>query len=673
MSVKSIQGKFSIWAGACLVMTCVVVIGFSSVSLRSRQIKTAGAQLNTLAREQAVRAELRIQDMLKITQTLAQTLSAVKDEEVLLDVGRDEINGILRIVLNQNPQVTGVFTCWEPDALDNLDAGFVSSEGHDATGRFMPYWHKGEDGSDRIKPLSEHDPKIFGEYYNQTKTALQAGITAPRPISSAAGGLTASVLVPIMSDGQFYGIVGVELDLGFFQDLVDQVDANGMDSGRLIYVAHNGVILGVTGEPELGGGLFDDSFDRWSGQAAAALTGKELNVAQDGTFASFAPIVIGESDARWFVMSSVSSAQITAQATRLVWIQIGVGGVCVIVALVVLYVIARRIASPINPLVERAEAIAAGDLTGKALPVRTDDELGLLTASINRMSESLSGVVGRVVDSANEVTNASAQIASVSGDILHGANEQGSQITEIASSIEEMSESIVDVARKSAEAAGNADESGRVAKKGGEVVRKTIEGMSAINETVSSSAASVRELGKRVEQIGKIINVINDIADQTNLLALNAAIEAARAGEHGRGFAVVADEVRKLADRTTKSTAEIAGSIKEIQLETKEAVSRMEAGTEQVQVGVGLATDAGRSLDEIVKNAQDVAGMIQSIAAAAEQQSAASEMISRNVESASGVTLKTTEGANHVAHAATDLSAKSEQLHALVNEFKTSA
>jgi methyl-accepting chemotaxis protein len=194
--------------------------------------------------------------------------------------------------------------------------------------------------------------------------------------------------------------------------------------------------------------------------------------------------------------------------------------------------------------------------------------------------------------------------------------------------------------------------------------------MRSINDSVSASAASVQELGKRGTQIGEIIAVINDIADQTNLLALNAAIEAARAGEHGRGFAVVADEVRKLADRTTKATEEIGESIQAIQTETGDAVERMNAGTAEVERGVELATGAGESLRRIVAGARDVAGMIRSIAAAAEQQSAASEEVSRNVESISSVTRQSSEGAGQAATAAAELSAKAERLQGLVARFK---
>jgi len=334
-------------------------------------------------------------------------------------------------------------------------------------------------------------------------------------------------------------------------------------------------------------------------------------------------------------------------------------------------VLRLMLGKPIRNLIDRIKDIAQGDgdLTQR-IEVKSKDEIGQLGGFVNEFILKIHDVISEVAGSAHEVAGAATEIAASSEEIASGMSEQSSQITQISSAVEEMSASIIEVARKSGEAANDANESGRVAEDGGSVVRETVVGMNSIADAVSAGAASVAELGKRGEQIGEIIAVINDIADQTNLLALNAAIEAARAGEHGRGFAVVADEVRKLADRTTKATEEIGLSIQAIQTETGEAVSKMNAGTEQVSVGVEKATEAGKSLEKIVAGAQNVAGNIQSIAAAAEQQSAAAEEVSRNIESITAVTAQSTEGAQQAAQAATQLSGKAEELLALVGRFK---
>jgi methyl-accepting chemotaxis protein len=349
---------------------------------------------------------------------------------------------------------------------------------------------------------------------------------------------------------------------------------------------------------------------------------------------------------------------------------IGVTGVTGLLMVVSGFALSRSITKPAEKLVTTLCRVADNDLAVEPLNMTGVDEISQLGRATDRMATSLSRIVYEVKDAAGNVSAASTEIAASSEEMAAGMRSQTQQVTQISSAIEEMSASVVEVAKKSGEAAARAEDSGKAATEGGDVVAQTIAGMESISAAVQASANSVQELGKRGEQIGDIIKVINDIADQTNLLALNAAIEAARAGEHGRGFAVVADEVRKLADRTTKATEEIAHSISAIQSETQGAVDRMNSGTTQVKVGVERATHAGESLKRIVSSARDVAGMIQSIAAAAEEQGAASEEVSRNVEAINAVSRQTAEGAAQAASAATDLSAKAEALQSLVGRFK---
>jgi methyl-accepting chemotaxis protein len=209
-----------------------------------------------------------------------------------------------------------------------------------------------------------------------------------------------------------------------------------------------------------------------------------------------------------------------------------------------------------------------------------------------------------------------------------------------------------------------------IAKEGGKVVSQTIEGMNRVAEVVKKSAETVQALGKSSDQIGEIVQVIDDIADQTNLLALNAAIEAARAGEQGRGFAVVADEVRKLAERTTKATKEIAAMIKQIQKDTEGAVISMKLGTEEVERGKSLADKAGQSLNQIISSADEVVDIVTQVAAASEEQSSAAEQISKNVEAISSVTNESAIGVQHIARAAEDLNRLTVNLHEMISRFK---
>lgn len=368
--------------------------------------------------------------------------------------------------------------------------------------------------------------------------------------------------------------------------------------------------------------------------------------------------------------AAVETGNAVSATSQLISVIAVVAGV--IIAIVFGLFIARSITSPMSKIVDRIKDIAEGegDLTQRVND-SSKDELGQLGKWFNTFVEKVHGIVVSVKGISNEVADATVELSQSSNQMAVSMDTSSAQVREMSSAIEEMSQSIIEVAHKGNEAAKSADESRQIARDGGDVVSKTIDGMQHIDHVVRDSSKSVSELGRRGEEIGAVITVINDIADQTNLLALNAAIEAARAGEHGRGFAVVADEVRKLADRTTKATEEIGESIKAIQTETQDAVGKINDGSEQVALGVSQAEKAGASLTQIVSSADEVMRVIQSIAAAAEQQSAASEQISRNVVSVSNATDSVSQTAQESKTNMERLSHKAEQLREMMSQFKT--
>ncbi len=336
------------------------------------------------------------------------------------------------------------------------------------------------------------------------------------------------------------------------------------------------------------------------------------------------------------------------------------------------WAIIRTITRPLATTVAALERVAAGDLTAHLGMTRTD-EIGKLARATDQVVDSMRQMVGEMLGVSNEVSSAATQIASSSEEMARGLTAQTQQVMQVAAAIEQMSASVIEVARQATQVTAQANGAGSTAEQGGRVVSQTIDDIRTINEAVSECSTSVGDLSKQSEQIGAIIEVIKDIADQTNLLALNAAIEAARAGEHGRGFAVVADEVRKLAERTTKATDEVGGTIRTIQTQTQDAMSRMSAGSESVKRGVERASEAGASLSQIVSASREVATMIQSIASATEQQKAASEQISSSVEQISQVTQQTSAGASQAAEASRVLADKATSLQTVVAKFKLAA
>jgi len=322
-----------------------------------------------------------------------------------------------------------------------------------------------------------------------------------------------------------------------------------------------------------------------------------------------------------------------------------------------------------RPILDVAELMNNADVNTQ-FEIDRKDEIGKLQEAFNKFVGSIKATLLEVAQSAHEVANASVEISSSSEQMAAGAQEQTTQASEVASAVEEMTKTIVENSKNASYTAETAQQARAAAEKGGDVVQETIDGMRTIASVSRKSAEAVRALGASSDQIGEIISVIDDIADQTNLLALNAAIEAARAGEQGRGFAVVADEVRKLAERTTKATKEIAGMIKKIQTDTHNAVQTMEEGTAKVDAGITLADKAGASLKEIESISQKVTDMVNQIAAASEEQSSASEQISKNVEGISTVTNQTAQATQQIAQATDELSKLTERLQALVAQFK---
>lgn len=375
------------------------------------------------------------------------------------------------------------------------------------------------------------------------------------------------------------------------------------------------------------------------------------------------------------VLGAMSVALPMAEVEKLIKsnsiILVGISiGMILLIGGVIHQLLRLMIIKPLKQNVSLAKAVASGDLSVEGLEGYSSDETGELSTSLNTMNNNLQDMISKIAQTAELLASATEELSASAEQMARGSQESSSQTGQVATAVEQMSATVMEVAKNSSQAAESAKKASEIAFKGGEIVNLTTQGMNRIAETVQESAVTIQTLGANSNQIGEIIAVIDDIADQTNLLALNAAIEAARAGEQGRGFAVVADEVRKLAERTTKATKEIATMIKSIQSDTSDAVASMEAGTKEVEEGVEITLKAGESLKEIVDNVQHVSDMISQIAAAAEEQSAAAEEISTSIETIAAVTKESAAGAQQSSTACQELSRLALELQKMVSQFK---
>lgn len=345
--------------------------------------------------------------------------------------------------------------------------------------------------------------------------------------------------------------------------------------------------------------------------------------------------------------------------------------VIVTTLVMVQWLVHKMVIVPLKNLTNIVEDIAQGegDLT-KRVPVTQQDEIGKLGQLFNQFTDKLQLSIAKVGEVTSRVAVDAQEMSATADEIARGADTQKMKMTQSASAVEEMTMTAGEVAKNSQEASDIAQDASNTAQEGQRVVTEAVASMQLVAESVGQSSQVIAALGRSSDQIGEIVGTIEDIADQTNLLALNAAIEAARAGEQGRGFAVVADEVRKLAERTTKATKEIAQMIRQIQTDTKTAVSSMEEGTERVGNGVMLANETSEALTRIQNLVMQSAGMIQQIAAAAEQQSTTTFQIAKDLEAVTQVGNETSGGAEESARRSHELRGLAEELQGIIATFK---
>jgi len=327
------------------------------------------------------------------------------------------------------------------------------------------------------------------------------------------------------------------------------------------------------------------------------------------------------------------------------------------------------ILAPITDTIHVIEDVAQGDLT-RRINIVADDEIGGMAKQFNAFADKLHSTISQVAESSNEVLSAANTLDTATTYMATGVEEAAMQINSVASASEEMSKTTSEIAHNCVVAVKSSEQASSSANTGQAVIDETIRVMNRINDRVKDSAEVIKNLGVRSDQIGEIVGLINDIADQTNLLALNAAIEAARAGEQGRGFAVVADEVRKLAERTSDATKEISETIQAMQTETKKAVSSMEEGVTEVATGTTEAAKSGTALEEILLQINKVTSEINQIAVASEEETSATDEIAANIQQISIAMQETAARIQDNAKASSQLADLSKKLQGMVVQFR---
>jgi methyl-accepting chemotaxis protein len=410
---SSIRTKITFWAGLCLVLVALILIGYSVITVRQTSIDQSTKEATAIAEANAGSVKNQLDLPLFAARTLAYSIGAVKDSGIPVSLSRDEVNAMLRKVLIENPSFLGTYTLWEPEAFDGADIRYIRAVAHDDTGRFIPYWVRGDNGIIHTEALAQYEIPGVGDWYILPRSTKQEVTIAPifRQIQNQ-DVIIASFIVPIVQNDKFYGIAGVDAPIGFVQQLVDNIDLYEGAANAVLFT-DTGTLIAVRQQPELTdrpASLIYEDFDTIQPHLESSFT----RLSPDGKYLQiFSPIEISRDGRHWVMGLIIPFEKITAPATTAAIRQTVISTGLIVLALVFLWYLAGQIVYPMQVLTNAASAISQGDLSITA-NVRTNDEIGTLAATFNAMTSQLRDLIGTLEQRVAERTKALAASADVS-------------------------------------------------------------------------------------------------------------------------------------------------------------------------------------------------------------------------------------------------------------------
>ncbi|MCA8963802.1 MAG: methyl-accepting chemotaxis protein [Planctomycetes bacterium] len=631
-SNRSIAARITMGAGLCLFLAVTAVATIAFISLRTRATAEQRQRLQTAARSEARAFATRVKLAMGTATGVCETLRGIKDEEVLLEINRKSAISILGNAIEENPDLLAVFTCWEPDAFDELDGGFAGEPGSDAEGRFVARWQRVPGGE---KHLTAQNGYAAPGFYDETRAA---GLTTRLArVSAGNDGKQERLVVrcckAVAVGETFYGIVGVDVDLGFAAAQVTEFTADNL-----------GWQLTITSPAgEVAAGPTTAAMPAPAGAALAEHGQASWQHEDQVVFAATAAI-----DARagrpWVATVQTPTAGLTAAATAVAFQMGWVGLLAAVLGIAMVLWTARRILAPLGGVADAMDEIASGggDLS-RRLPVTRGDEIGRVADAFNRFAASIGEIVDRVRSNTASFASRTGAVSDSSSSLNERAREQRS----VLDRVNERMQDLTAAAEANRELANLAiDHTGRAV----QVLEDSLEQMQRVTATMSQ----VRDASRSTEAV---MTAIDGIAFQTNLLALNAAVEAARAGEHGRGFAVVAEEVRALAQRSAEAARSngttIAQSIESSQ-QGADLVARLQHLLGDLRT---TFTELRASIDEINAHSGTQVTQISDVSAASEELAASAH--------------DTGAMASELAQATGGIDAAAAEITALFAAFKT--
>ncbi|MBO8087504.1 MAG: cache domain-containing protein [Marichromatium sp.] len=593
---------------------------------------------------------------------------------------RSDVNQILRTVLLEHPDFLGITTGWEPNAFDGADSDYAETAGHDASGRFIPYWSLDATGTPQVEPLVDYETLGAGDYYMLPRQTRQEQVIDPYfyPVQGEERLIT-SMVAPVLQGEKFRGIVAIDIELGHFQRLAEETAAGLYDGqAEVALIANDGTIIGSSRRPDLVGKQLAELIDTSDRVLKNMRSGDPLLIENERELLAFTPIQLGVNDRPWGIVVAVPLKAITETADRAAtaaqhsaMVMVAVSVTSIAVGILLMLMVTRAIVRRIQRLTGMMRDVAEGegDLT-RTIDIHGKDELAELAAAFNLFQSKLRDLIAEVAGGNQQLAAAAEELSATSQQTDDQVRRQQAELEQVATAMNEMTATVAEVARNATEAAAATLQTDQDASAGSQVVASSIASIEVLSQRVEGATEVIARLSEDSAEIGKVLDVIRGIAEQTNLLALNAAIEAARAGEQGRGFAVVADEVRTLASRTQASTTEIQQMIERLQSGTSQAVAAMEESRTQAQESVAMAGEAGSSLEQITRSVSTIKDMNSQIASAAEEQAAVSQEVDRNLINTTQAIEGVSAGATQIKHAAGELAELAAGQQERVGRFK---
>ncbi|MBF6029407.1 methyl-accepting chemotaxis protein [Pseudomonas sp. P115] len=708
----SIQWKITLLAGLCLLGIVTLLVGLSLYRMEqsSQQVKASSMQMLDEAAQSRIEAQGEVQalgirrqfmDAYQYGHGFSRQVLFLREqaEKRFLDAfdTREDLTRQVKAALQANPDLLGLSLVFEANALDGKDELFAGQAelGSNDKGRFALYWSQSTPGQLSSMALPESDMSDVsigpsGEkanaWFTCPRTTLKPCVIEPYfYMINGQNVLMTSIVFPLMANGKVIASLSVDINLNSLQAVSQQASHKLYDGQTQVSIlSPTGVLAGYSPDASKLSQRLDQVDTAHGAQVLSALAGgtqtRSLRTDhQLKVLAPFAPIPDGKP---WAVLLDVPEkvlvapaealkAQLDADNAQGTLLELGLGLIAAVVGLILVWLMARSVTRPILGVAHMLEDIASGegDLT-RRLAYDKQDELGQLASWFNRFLDKLQPIIAEVKRSVQDARGTADQSAAIATETSAGMEQQYRQVDQVATASHEMSATAQDVARSAAQAAQAARDADQATRDGLTVIDRTTTNIGHLAADMSTAMAQVEGLAANSEKIGSVLEVIRGIAEQTNLLALNAAIEAARAGEAGRGFAVVADEVRNLARRTQESVEETRLVIEQLQSGTEEVVGSMGNSYRQAQGSVEQVGQAVTALRQIGEAVTVISDMNLQIASAAEEQSAVAEEINSNVATIRDVTESLSEQANESARVSQALNSLANQQQGLMDQFR---